>query len=340
MKILLINTNPVVSRLTALSARKEGVDLDEVKDISEVKNINSYDIVFIDSDIDIKETINFLKKSNIKRKVIFANQEQKDIDTIFNFTILKPFLPSEVSSILREAKVEIDNSEELNLEDKTSSVFEGVKPKEETKEEEEYLDLSRLISTKEDKENSIKEEESSLNLGNKIPIFEIDNKENRDKESSSLVLEKDSSKDEINIENELFSIDNESKNEVDFEKLREKEKEEQKITKILDKDEITNIKSLLDGVVETKEEEEFKLDDIEDMPIPSTKTEKVAIKSESLTKKDEIKEEDIAQKVEKVGIEEKKRVLRDTVGSLPIEELRQLLRGTKINITIEFPKEV
>jgi len=28
MKILLINTNPVVSRLTALSARKEGVELD------------------------------------------------------------------------------------------------------------------------------------------------------------------------------------------------------------------------------------------------------------------------------------------------------------------------
>jgi len=35
-----------------------------------------------------------------------------------------------------------------------------------------------------------------------------------------------------------------------------------------------------------------------------------------------------------------KRVIRDTVGLLPVEELRQLLRGTKIHITIEFPKEV
>ena len=35
-----------------------------------------------------------------------------------------------------------------------------------------------------------------------------------------------------------------------------------------------------------------------------------------------------------------KKVFKDTVGSLPIEELRQLLRGTKIHITIEFPKEV
>ena len=34
MKILLVNSNPVVSRLTALSARKESVKLDEIKDIS------------------------------------------------------------------------------------------------------------------------------------------------------------------------------------------------------------------------------------------------------------------------------------------------------------------
>ncbi len=45
MKILLINTNPVVSRLTALSARKEGVELDEVRDVSEIDNIDIYDII-------------------------------------------------------------------------------------------------------------------------------------------------------------------------------------------------------------------------------------------------------------------------------------------------------
>jgi len=338
MKILLINTNPVVSRLTALSARKEGVDLDEVRDISEVKNIDGYDIVFVDSDIDIKETVNFLKNSNIKRKVIFATQEQKDIDTIFNFTILKPFLPSEVSSILREAKVEIDNdnSEELDFKDKTTTLFEEVKQKEETKEEEEYLDLSRLISTKDD---NVKEDDS-LNLGNKISIFEVDNREDekRVRDKSSLVLEKDSSKDEINIENELFSIDRDSKNEVDFEKLKEKDKEEKKTTKILDRDEISNIKSLLDDTIETKEEE-LKLDDIDEISIPP-KVEKEKIDSEPLIKNEEIEKENIEPKVEKVDIKEKRRVLRDTVGSLPIEELRQLLRGTKIHITIEFPKEV
>jgi len=95
MKILLVNTNPVVSRLTALSARKEGIELDEIKDISEVDSVNDYNIVFIDSDINNRDIINFLKNSNIKRRVIFATQDEKNIDNIFNFTILKPFLPSE-----------------------------------------------------------------------------------------------------------------------------------------------------------------------------------------------------------------------------------------------------
>ncbi len=74
MKILLVNTNPVVSRLTALSARKEGIELDEIKDISEVDSVNDYNIVFIDSDINNRDIINFLKNSNMKRRVIFATQ--------------------------------------------------------------------------------------------------------------------------------------------------------------------------------------------------------------------------------------------------------------------------
>ncbi len=105
MKILLINTNPVVSRLTALSARKEGVELDEVRDVSEIDNIDIYDIIFVDSDMDIEQISHFLKSSKAKRRVIFATQEQRNIDDIFNFTILKPFLPSEVSSILRDTRV-------------------------------------------------------------------------------------------------------------------------------------------------------------------------------------------------------------------------------------------
>ncbi|NPA61754.1 MAG: hypothetical protein GXO06_05670 [Epsilonproteobacteria bacterium] len=41
-----------------------------------------------------------------------------------------------------------------------------------------------------------------------------------------------------------------------------------------------------------------------------------------------------------VDTQYKSRLLKDSVSSLTIEELRKLLRGTTINIKIEFPKEV
>jgi len=47
MKILLININPVVSRLLALCTRDEYIDLDEVVSADAVEKF-SYDIVFVD----------------------------------------------------------------------------------------------------------------------------------------------------------------------------------------------------------------------------------------------------------------------------------------------------
>ena len=57
MKILLINANPVVSRLLALCTREGHLLLDEVTDVNEVKNV-VYDLIFVDDgsyveDIDI-----------------------------------------------------------------------------------------------------------------------------------------------------------------------------------------------------------------------------------------------------------------------------------------------
>jgi len=346
MKILLINTNPVVSRLTALSARKEGISLDEVDSILEVKNIESYNIVFVDSDINSREVIEFLKKSNVKRRVIFATQDQKNIDSIYNFTILKPFLPSEVSSILRDAKADTDINVDDDLE-LDSDIFKRVETKEERPTEEEYINLSKLISTKEDKgEKKFSEEKvletsnvkfgDKLELNSKIDIFSTDKSEESNLDSN--LLEPEESKEQkAKVENELFSMDKESDIEVDFNNLDSsedrKEKEEKKREsepKVLDRDEISNIKSLLDGAVE-ESGEDLALNNI---TVSSSKTEQ---------EREEVKEKrEEEKKIEtpKVDITRRERVLKDTVGSLPIEELRQLLRGTKIHITIEFPKEV
>ena len=358
MKILLINSNPVVSRLTALSARKEGVDLDEIRDIADLKK-SDYNIVFVDSELLSPEILTLLKNSDIKRRVIFYTQDDKNIDKIFNYTILKPFLPSEVSSILREAKMELDEEEYskktpppskpkeeyLNLNDIISTKKEDLEPIK-TKEDNKFNILKgseeELLKELKASKNIDKPKEEKLDLDDnlfikketkdrkenitKSELFELDDKKDDNIELFS--LDRDSSRD---IKNEILALDMDSSNEVKLDKL---EKETPKDTKVLDKEDKLNIQSLLDNKESSdNNEKNLSTNDIDDVnnKISST-TPDIDINRD---KEREIKPKK-STKTDKVM----KKVFKDTVGSLPIEELRQLLRGTKIHITIEFPKEV
>jgi len=353
MKILLINNNPVVSRLTALSARKEGVKLDEIKDISELKE-NDYNIVFVDIESFNSEVANFLKDANISKRVCFYSQDNKDVNKIFNFEILKPFLPSEVSAIIRDTKIEMEQEDDLNLEIGTKE------PKEE------HINLNELISTKKDdlepikiekdiiknekqveeklldelnlpkeqideikKENLNletpieKKEEPKIELNQEVEkpikaeiadneLFELDNNTIEDSELFSIDTEKNIDK----TEDKILDFDIESKNEVNFDTQKEKREDS---TKILDKDEINNIKNLLNE--ET-----------------SNIIEKSTVLTEPIKKKKKKKSKKIKDKTKekKVAVD----VITDTIKTMPVEELRQLLRGTKIHITIEFPNDI
>ncbi|NEW61732.1 hypothetical protein GSY74_10580, partial [Sulfurovum sp. bin170] len=171
MKILLVNSNPVVSRLTALSARKESVKVDEIKEVSELKN-SDYDIVFVDLESYSDELSDVLKKSNIQKKVLFYTQDDRENPEIFNLSILKPFLPSEVSAVLRETKIE--------MEEKADEA------------EEEYLDLNELIAEKKDdlapmnllKEEVVKKEEPKIEKESK-PEIVLETKKELEKEIES-----------------------------------------------------------------------------------------------------------------------------------------------------------
>jgi len=345
MKILLINNNPVVSRLTALSARKESVKLDEIKDISELKE-SDYNIVFVDIESFNSEVANFLKDANISKRVCFYSQDNKDVNKIFNFEILKPFLPSEVSAIIRDTKIEMEKEENLDLEIGTKE------PKEE------HINLDELISTKKDdlepikiekdiikdekqieeklldelnipKEqiDEIKKEEPKIELNKNIEkpikdeiadneLFELDNNTIEDSELFTIDTEKKIDK--------IFDFDAESKNEVNFDTQKDNSEES---TKILDKDEINNIKNLLNDETPNND---LSLDDIIEKPI--TLTEPIEEKKSKKAKKIE----DTKTKEDKIAVD----VITDTIKAMPVEELRQLLRGTKIHITIEFPNDI
>jgi len=116
MHILLLNTNPVVSRLLSLCIREEGIVLEEITDISMMKH-DQYDIAFIDDGSYVSEVQDLLPNLKIGKKV-FLSGKHGSIVALENFdeVITKPFLPSQITAVIEgfSAKAEVmeDHKEE------------------------------------------------------------------------------------------------------------------------------------------------------------------------------------------------------------------------------------
>ena len=107
MKILLINANPVVSRLLALCTRDEDIVLDEVKRVDAVKDAD-YDLLFVNDASYTDQVDDLLEKQRFRKKVFIAYDE--DPVAGFDMTIKKPFLPSQIIQVIES----IDMSEEIH----------------------------------------------------------------------------------------------------------------------------------------------------------------------------------------------------------------------------------
>ncbi|AJK73001.1 TPA: highly acidic protein [Campylobacter jejuni] len=94
MKILLLNENPVVSRLVSLSAKKMSYDFEELNAYS--KNLGNYDVIVVDSDTPAPLKI---LKEKCDRLIFLAprNQNVEDIDAQI---LQKPFLPTDFLNLL------------------------------------------------------------------------------------------------------------------------------------------------------------------------------------------------------------------------------------------------
>ncbi|HEF8227641.1 TPA: highly acidic protein [Campylobacter jejuni] len=94
MKILLLNENPVVSRLVSLSAKKMFYDFEELNAYSE--NLGNYDVIVVDSDTPAPLKI---LKEKCDRLIFLAprNQNVEDIDAQI---LQKPFLPTDFLNLL------------------------------------------------------------------------------------------------------------------------------------------------------------------------------------------------------------------------------------------------
>ena len=101
MHILLVNTNPVVSRLIAMKTRENAdISVEEI-DGKGVMPGEWYDLLFIDAECcGAKELKRHLKKIHAAKKILLTTDREGAGEGVDGM-ILKPFLPSEISSLLQ-----------------------------------------------------------------------------------------------------------------------------------------------------------------------------------------------------------------------------------------------
>ena len=101
MHILLINTNPVVSRLLVLCTRDEAMELDEVTSLDSVER-ESYDVVFVDEASYGRDVADLLSRFASAKKVFISYRN--DAMRGFDSTIKKPFLPSQIIELIQDIR--------------------------------------------------------------------------------------------------------------------------------------------------------------------------------------------------------------------------------------------
>jgi len=165
MNILLINTNPVVSRLVSLCMRDESISFEEVDRISEVSGMH-YDIVFVDDASYHDEVAAFLGAIDIEKIVFLSGRDAgEEIGSYFETVIKKPFLPSQIQAVLdsmvAEKKMEKQERESIASIEKDPSIFPLAASDEAEKEKEMPAETNKSgeedVSEKEDGESSVEE---------------------------------------------------------------------------------------------------------------------------------------------------------------------------------------
>jgi hypothetical protein len=418
MKILLINNNPVVSRLTALSARKEDIEIDEVQEVTELTAYN-YDIVFVDADSwneDVKSTI-FTHIETKKRVLFYAQDDNEDLDS-FDKGILKPFLPSEVSAVIRSVEeiTTLDNiSNEIEEEKSIDLVEESKEDKVEensdklldidslelesaevktdlmdelTKIDDQKIEKETLLTSTDFEDDLFKDSTDTLTINAndfasknvESDLFDLDLNDDEnlldkdlfaadiktdDKKSEDELLEFDLEKDnELSLDNvDLFDAkeevsaitesEDESLKEEILEELPELTKVEDEVkeekvkeeieTKVLDAEEIETIKDIL----EDDTSDVMELDDLIAPSMAAAGVAAMAVSTNELVGSDMVVDEDLDKKKKKKSKKEKKVMIEDTdtsdtlvdtLSTLKVESLRELLAGATVSIKIEFPK--
>jgi hypothetical protein len=207
MDILLINSNPVVSRLMALCVRDAHLHLEEVSGVAQARG-KGYDVVFVDDGSYTVVTEGFVKGIDAKRKVFLSSrmQEIPGFDTV----IKKPFLPSQIIDILEC----VEHGEEESISQmKGQSETEEMQEEKEAQTPKETADAELCLPEEEDASGLTFEElgedvaPSQENFASIFPLTPEENREEAEEKSEETEPVLDS--DEIARIKALLEMDDE-----------------------------------------------------------------------------------------------------------------------------------
>ena len=271
MRLLLLNNNPAVSRLIKLSVDKVGYELDEFEDYGIVP-LNHYDLIMVDNECYDEAELATLCEQSHCQYVLYICQRGSKKPEFANMALEKPFLPTDFLTLLEKIKnvlaslkpeesksveEEIDLSEdepEVALQNGTAFDIDGI----DTFGVEEEIPLQNDILL--EKEELLTEEEVSMDMPElqeeddalDLPTFDLDAHE----EELSIPFMNKEVNDENSDDDDIFISEETIATNSASHEAEEKIEEAFNATSILDKDEINEVKQLLDE----SDEEPFDLE--------------------------------------------------------------------------------
>lgn len=227
MKILLLNENPVVSRLISLSAKKMSYDFEEVNAYDE--NLGHYDAIIVDSDT--PAPLKILKEKCDKLIFLAPRNQSVDIEAQI---LHKPFLPTDFLNLLNQENLKIEDDAILPIEE-AENPYANIS-----------LDLDSLnLDDLPDENNNAQESDFSLEEGLESLTLDDMEEETSQKEIASENIDEELNLDDLSLDEE--QEDNSISEQVEVSHLEEKHEE---ALETLSQDDILN-----DEVSEEKEEE-------------------------------------------------------------------------------------
>ncbi|HEF9589246.1 TPA: hypothetical protein SBY31_000560 [Campylobacter coli] len=233
MKILLLNENPVVSRLISLSAKKMSYDFEEINAYDE--NLGHYDVIIVDSDT--PAPLKILKEKCDKLIFLAPRNQSADIDALI---LHKPFLPTDFLNLLNQENLKIADDTILPIEE-AENPYANIS-----------LDLDGLNLDDLPDENTEDTQENELSMEENLESLALDDmeEETNQKEIASEDTDKELNLDDLSLDED--QEENDASEQTTANHIEEKNEDEQAL-EVAFQDDILNDKT------SEENEEEFEI---------------------------------------------------------------------------------